>query len=132
MPRILVVRGGVTLLALVALSCATPAAPAPNRAQSVETSAPPSATSPLQGAALVLDVRNADEYAQGHVDNATLIPVAELEQRLAEVETAVGGDKTKKIVVYCGTGRRAAKALELLQRHGYTQVVNAGGYKDLR
>jgi len=42
----------------------------------------------------------------------------------------VGGDKTKPIVVYCGSGRRAATAKEKLVAAGYTQVTNLGGIAD--
>ena len=90
------------------------------------------ASSPLEGAALVLDVRNQDEYERGHLAHALLIPVSELEGRMAEVESALGGDKSKKVVAYCGSGRRAEKAKALLERHGFVHVVNGGGYDALK
>lgn len=87
---------------------------------------------PLEGAALVLDVRNQDEFERGHLAQARLIPVAELEARIPEVESAVGGDKSRKIVAYCGSGRRSGRAKELLEQHGFTNVVNGGGYDALK
>lgn len=89
-------------------------------------------SSPLEGAALVLDVRNQDEYDRGHLAEARLVPVSELAGRVDEVESAVGGDKSKKIVTYCGSGRRSEKAKELLEQHGFTNVVNGGGYEALK
>jgi phage shock protein E len=35
------------------------------------------------------------------------------------------------VIVYCKSGRRAAKAVEVLKSHGYTHVFNAGGVSDL-
>lgn len=82
--------------------------------------------------ATVLDVRTADEYADGHLPTATNVPVGDLGTRMDDVAKLVGGDKTKPIVVYCAAGGRAAKAKTALEQAGYTHVVNGGGYKDLR
>jgi phage shock protein E len=61
-----------------------------------------------------------------------LIPVTELEGRLGEVASAVGGDKTKRVVVYCRSGGRAGRAKALLEANGFSNVVNAGGYDALK
>lgn len=65
-----------------------------------------------QGATL-LDVRTPEEYEAGHLSGATLIPIAVLEARLAEVS------QDKPIVVYCRSGRRSAMAANLLKKRGY-------------
>jgi phage shock protein E len=80
--------------------------------------------------ALLLDVRTKEEYDSKHLDGAANISIQELPARLADVETLVGGDKTKPIVVYCGSGRRSATAKEKLLAAGYTQVTNLGGIAD--
>ena len=80
--------------------------------------------------ATVLDVRNADEYAGGHLAQATNMPVNSLD--VAAVDKLTGGDKAKPVVVYCAKGGRAQKAKEKLEAAGYTHVVNGGGYDDLR
>jgi phage shock protein E len=80
--------------------------------------------------ATVLDVRNPDEYAGGHLAQATNMPVNSLD--LAAVGKLTGGDKAKPVVVYCAKGGRAQKAKEALEAAGYTHVVNGGGYDDLR
>lgn len=108
-------------------SCSSSQAPAPPA-----TVHDTKAATVLDGASLVLDVRTPEEYAQGHLDDALLIPVAELEARLAEVDSALAGEKNKKIVTYCKAGRRAGQAKLLLEQHGYTNVVNGGGYDDLK
>jgi phage shock protein E len=78
--------------------------------------------------ALVVDVRTPEEYAAGHVTGALLIPVDELEMRLAELEPHRDG----RIVLYCRTGRRSGIAQDLLRRHGFSQVENAGGFARLQ
>jgi phage shock protein E len=81
--------------------------------------------------ALVLDVRTPGEFASGHVNGATLLPIQELDRRMAEVEKLTGGDKTKPIVVYCASGVRSGKAKQMLMQQGYTKVQNAGGVRPL-
>lgn len=67
---------------------------------------------------LFLDVRTPGEYQSGHVPHAKLIPVQTLANRLNEIP------KDKKIVVYCESGVRAARAAELLVNQGYTHVLS--------
>ena len=69
--------------------------------------------------AILLDVRNQDEYDEGHIDGSTLIPVAELEGRLQELP-----DKDAVIIVYCRSGRRSAAAFRLLSSSGYTNLYD--------
>jgi len=70
---------------------------------------------------LMLDVRTPEEYAQGHIAGATLIPVQELEQRLAEVP------KDRQVYVYCRSGVRSARASAMLFKAGYTNIENVTG-----
>ena len=71
----------------------------------------------------VLDVRTGDEYAAGHVPGAVNIPHDELAARVAELEDA----RDRDIVVYCGTGRRAAQALEVLEKAGFKRLFHLKG-----
>lgn len=73
--------------------------------------------------ALLLDVRETGEYAEAHAPDATLIPLGELGTRLNEIAAY----KDKPIAVICRSGRRSAKAVELLQGAGYSQVSNVSG-----
>ena len=73
--------------------------------------------------ALLLDVREPDEYAEVHAPNAKLIPLGELSARLQEIASY----KDKPIVVMCRSGRRSAKAVALLQAAGFTQASNVKG-----
>ncbi|MDO8313127.1 MAG: rhodanese-like domain-containing protein [Sideroxyarcus sp.] len=73
--------------------------------------------------ALLLDVREQDEYAAVHAPGSTLIPLGELSSRLAEIQKY----KNKPIAVVCRSGRRSAQGVELLRKAGFTQAVNVEG-----
>ncbi|MDO5715345.1 MAG: rhodanese-like domain-containing protein [Tissierellia bacterium] len=73
--------------------------------------------------ALVVDVRRADEYAQGHIPNAKLIPLDQISTR-AEKELK---DKDRPIILYCRSGNRSNQALKILEHQGYTHLYNLGG-----
>lgn len=75
---------------------------------------------------LVIDVRSADEYNAGHVKHAINIPVDELEGRLSEIN----GWKDKPVVTICNTGKKSAKAADILVKAGFTKVYNAAGVKE--
>ena len=79
---------------------------------------------------VLLDVRTPAEYADRHIQGAANIPVDELSSRSKDVENLTGGDKTKPIVVYCGSGKRAGRAKTILRESGYQQVTNLGGIDD--
>nr|WP_315056631.1 rhodanese-like domain-containing protein [uncultured Campylobacter sp.] len=74
---------------------------------------------------LVIDVRGADEYAAGHLKHAINIPLGELESRLDEINAY----KDKNVVLYCNTGNRSGKALDLLKQKGFNVLMNAPGVK---
>ncbi|MDD4912905.1 MAG: rhodanese-like domain-containing protein [Sideroxydans sp.] len=76
-----------------------------------------------QQGALLLDVREPDEYAAVHAVNAKLIPLGEVGARLKEVEAY----KDKPVAVICRSGRRSAQAVGILKDAGFTQVVNVQG-----
>ena len=69
-------------------------------------------------APLVLDVRHADEYADGHIAGALNIPVEQLASRAG----VLGVPRDTEIVVYCVSGKRAAKAQQTLDGLGYSHV----------
>ncbi len=76
-----------------------------------------------QQGALLLDVREPDEFAAGHAPNAKLIPLGQLSSRLQEIASY----KDKPIVVMCRSGRRSGIAVAQLQAAGFTQVSNVRG-----
>ncbi len=75
---------------------------------------------------IILDVRTEEEYEQGHIKNAVLIPDYEIESR-AEKELP---DKNQLIMVYCRSGRRSKNASDILASLGYTNIVEFGGIID--
>ncbi len=79
----------------------------------------------LSDGAVLLDVREADEFEQGAVPGSLFLPRGHLE---AQVESRLT-DKTAAVVVMCAGGVRSAFAARTLQELGYTDVVSmAGGF----
>lgn len=78
------------------------------------------------GDALWIDVRTTEEYNAGHVSQAIHIPYDVISSRIGEVAE----DKSDLIYVYCRSGRRSGIAKEALEKQGYTNVVNLGGFKE--
>ena len=81
---------------------------------------------------LIIDVREPEEFALGHIGNAINVPRGVLEFR---TDTNYPGaiqslsDKTAKIVLYCRSGGRSALAAQSLTKMGYKTVVSmAGGF----
>ena len=100
----------------------TPAPPAPVR-PAYKNATVDEAQQLIQqnGDLIILDVRNQQEYDSGHIPNAILIPVSELDGRLGEL------DKAKAILVYCRSGVRSAQASQLLGDNGFSEVYNLEG-----
>jgi rhodanese-related sulfurtransferase len=113
---------GVAVLALVMVGCA-PAAPQVTIAHPT----PQEVYDRLQAGDdfILLDVRTPEEWADGHIDGATLIPLQELEARAASELP-----KDADIVVYCRTGNRSAQAADYLVGAGYTHISDMGGIQD--
>ncbi len=73
--------------------------------------------------AAVLDVREQNEFAAGHIAHAKLIPVGQLEKRLGELESL----KEQTLIVNCHAGNRSATACQLLRKNGFQKVFNLAG-----
>ncbi len=73
---------------------------------------------------IILDVRTDAEYqTSGHIKDAILIPVQELETRLDELEKF----KNHKILVYCASGNRSISASRILYKYGFNPYNMRGG-----
>jgi rhodanese-related sulfurtransferase len=82
----------------------------------------PSAVVPLRdGGAVVLDVREPDEYEEGHVEGAMHVPLGALPRRLDTLP------RDRLILAYCSGGDRSATAVSVLERHGVEGAVSVGG-----
>lgn len=72
---------------------------------------------------VIIDARTQEEFAQGHIEGAILIPEYEISQK-AEIHIP---NKDELILVYCRSGRRSKIASEELVKLGYTNVKEFGG-----
>lgn len=72
---------------------------------------------------IIVDVRTIEEYQQGHIKNAKLLPLSEIEDKASEVLP----NKNKLILIYCRSGRRSAVAADILVNSGYENVYDFGG-----
>ena len=73
--------------------------------------------------AVILDVRTASEYAQGHIPGAILLP----NETIGTANIPQLPNKDQLILVYCRSGNRSKQAAEKLTRLGYTNIVEFGG-----
>ena len=70
------------------------------------------------GQAILIDIREPNEHAQGVAPGAQLLPMRQLSTRLAEIST----DPTKPVLLICKTQNRSSATLKLLQEKGYTNI----------
>jgi rhodanese-related sulfurtransferase len=82
-------------------------------------SVPSISATDVKGDAVVLDVREPDEWEAGHVPGALHIPLAEVPTRLAEIPESV--------VVICRSGARSARATNWLNQNGHEAINLEGG-----
>ena len=75
---------------------------------------------------IILDTRTQEEYDEGHIPGAIVIPHDEITDR-AEEELP---DKDQLLLVYCRSGRRSKLAAEALVKLGYTNIKEFGGIID--
>ncbi len=73
--------------------------------------------------AIVIDIRDPGEYAQGHVPNARHIPAGELARRSGELEKW----KNQPLILCCATGARSSSALQTLRQAGFDRLYNLRG-----
>ncbi|MBE7003936.1 MAG: rhodanese-like domain-containing protein [Ruminococcaceae bacterium] len=79
-----------------------------------------------QGAVL-LDVRNPDEYAAGHIGGSVNLPLSAISEAAERIP-----DKSTPLFVYCLSGRRSSSAIGALEAMGYTNLVSIGGIRAWR
>lgn len=81
----------------------------------------------VKNGAVILDVRSKAEYAGGHIKGSINIPLDQLSGKLSRLK-----DKNQTVITCCASGIRSASAKALLQKNGYTQVLNGGGWSSLQ
>ncbi|HLO13099.1 MAG TPA: rhodanese-like domain-containing protein [Pseudoneobacillus sp.] len=67
---------------------------------------------------VILDVRTPEEFQEGHIPDATLLPLQELEARMNELE------KDETYLVVCRSGNRSSQASDMLAKNGFTNIYN--------
>lgn len=72
---------------------------------------------------VLLDVRTQEEFDNGHIPGALLLPYDEIDKKAAQLLP----EKEKEIIIYCRSGRRSAIAKDSLEALGYTNVKDFGG-----
>lgn len=77
----------------------------------------------LKEDAILLDVRSESEYNEGHIPNAILLNVSDVENKIKDISA----DYDQAIIVYCRSGNRSAKAAQTLIDMGYHNVYDLGG-----
>lgn len=73
--------------------------------------------------AIVIDVRDQDEWDSGHIANARHIPLSKLDERLHEVEKY----KQRTVLVNCRSGHRSGMAASRMRKAGFEKVFNLDG-----
>lgn len=77
--------------------------------------------------AVIIDVRDAEEYAQGHIPGAINIPAQDIKAILEKLP-----DKSTPLFTYCLRGSRSRGMVRTLKAMGYTQVINMGGINNYK
>jgi rhodanese-related sulfurtransferase len=76
--------------------------------------------------ALLLDIRETQEYEGGRLPNARHIPLSQLKERSGELAKW----KNKPIVIYCNTGTRSGGAGSILEKEGFSEIYQlTGGFR---
>lgn len=79
----------------------------------------------IKNGAFLVDVRSPGEFADGHVKGSVNIPLDQIKNQLAQFK---GKENT---VVFCRSGNRSSQAKAILEQNGFTNVTNAGTWKDV-
>jgi len=110
--------GGIVVVALVAIVLELR-----HRASGSAAVGPTDAVLLANQGALMLDVRNDEQFAEGHIIDARHVRGSDLESSVDSLKKY----KEKAVVVYCDTGATSAAAMRLLKSKGFSKVVNLRG-----
>jgi rhodanese-related sulfurtransferase len=81
----------------------------------------------LTKGAIIIDVRSKEEFADGHVEGATNLPLNTLPSEIEKI-----GNKDMLIITCCMSGGRSSMAKTILNQSGYTNVYDGGGWRALQ
>lgn len=112
------IAGAVALIAVAAVVIFTQANTAATLPAEISVS---QAAEKRDQGVMMVDVRQPEEWAAGHIPGATLIPLGEIQNRLSELP------KDKEIVLVCRTGHRSGQARDILRSAGYNLSTSMAG-----
>ena len=78
--------------------------------------------------AVLLDVRQIEDFNAGHIDGAVLVPHDKISEKIGSIVP----DKGTPVFIYCRSGRRSAIAVEAMKRLGYTNLTDLGGIEEAK
>jgi rhodanese-related sulfurtransferase len=81
----------------------------------------------IDDGAIIIDVRSPAEFSAGNIENSINVPVGELINKLEYLK-----DKKQTIIVCCASGVRSGVAKQLLMAKSYQNVINGGGWSNLK
>ena len=120
------IKGLVTIIlsVLILSGCAPPTESKPSPVPTPTLITPGQAQAMMRDYDVtVLDVRTLDEFESGHIENAVLLPIDELQDRAFSVI----GSLDTVLLIYCQSGRRSADAALTLAALGFARVYDFGG-----
>jgi phage shock protein E len=80
----------------------------------------------IKEAAFLVDVRTEDEFAEGHVNGSTNIPLDQVASQLEKFK------EKEQIVIFCRSGNRSGQAKMILEQNGFKNVINGGTWQDVK
>lgn len=83
------------------------------------------------GTAILIDVREPDEWAGGVAGPAKLCSLGDLRGSRTQWQAVLEANKDKELILYCASGARSGVAAEMLRKEGYN-AFNAGGFGSWR
>ena len=83
------------------------------------------------GTAVLIDVREPDEWKDGVAESALLCSFSDLRGSRDQWKPVLEAHRDKELIVYCASGARSGIVADMLRREGF-KVVNAGGFSDWR
>lgn len=117
----------LAVTAAILAGCAQPQATPPAQGAASQAKVTQISTADLQQRlssgqpTFLIDVRTPDEWKEGHIAQAKLMPLQNLENEIKGVK------KDQEIVIICRSGNRSMQAVEILGKMGYTNLVNVQG-----
>ncbi|MDO8265927.1 MAG: rhodanese-like domain-containing protein [Candidatus Saccharibacteria bacterium] len=80
----------------------------------------------ISSGSLLVDVRTAEEFTAGHIKDSINIPLSDIQTGLKP-----NSDYSKTLYVYCRSGNRSAEAKKLLEKAGFSKVIDLGAMSDV-